>query len=237
MATRVLRGAYAYTLQGFEYAGNTEEGQQGELKKVRTGLARGRPREWPENRPLWALPLSDPTAARYPFPYLPETALHSYSGYYPYSETGTMRFNEDQTLSIIFWTNVAGYSYFTGVRNPPKDTDGKAVERGVSSFTADIEAQQGRYDFIDRDPFRPDEDKGFPLPAGVITIWFNFPGQKPDDKFLWDYTFIMISNDEIKLSVAGRLPRPVIATGTMKRMAQNAFPYPPPDAASDQPWL
>src|SRR4030095_14544530 len=133
MALRVLRGAYAYALQGFEYAGNTEGGQVGETKQVKAGLARDVQREWGEPRPLWALPLSNPDAFRFPWPALPEPNL--YSGYYPYSETGTMRFKADNTLEIVFWTNVAGYSFFTGANNPPL--------QGVSSFRPDLQSQHG----------------------------------------------------------------------------------------------
>ena len=50
-------------------------------------------------------------------------------------------------------------------------------------------------------------------PVGVISFVFD----NPPTHFNWDYSFIMVSNDEAQLITAGRLPRPATGSGTMKR--------------------
>jgi hypothetical protein len=64
---------------------------------------------------------------------------------------------------------------------------------------------QGSYLF-DRTPF-------FALPSGIITIQLN---NLLDH--VWDYAFTRVSKDELFLTAIGRVPRPGVGTGTMKRI-------------------
>lgn len=51
------------------------------------------------------------------------------------------------------------------------------------------------------------------IPMGVITIR---PANKP--RIAWDYSFIVIDDTEIMLASAGRMPRPGVLVGAMKRI-------------------
>jgi hypothetical protein len=60
----------------------------------------------------------------------------------------------------------------------------------------------GKYKFDDMDGL-----------TGIYTIQFDTL-----QNHVWDYAFVRISDDEIAISVAGRLPRPAVGTGTLRRL-------------------
>jgi len=49
--------------------------------------------------------------------------------------------------------------------------------------------------------------------TGVYTIQLDVV-----TNHIWDYHFVTVSDDEIKLQAAGRLPRPAVGTGILRRM-------------------
>src|SRR6185503_1090753 len=53
------------------------------------------------------------------------------------------------------------------------------------------------------------------LPSGFITIQLENPLNH-----VWDYAFTRVSKDELFLMVAGRVPRPGVGTGTMRRIQE-----------------
>jgi hypothetical protein len=53
--------------------------------------------------------------------------------------------------------------------------------------------------------------------TGVISLQFVNP---PFDKFIWDYFFVWLSIDELLIMTGNQVPRPAVATGTLRRMGQ-----------------
>lgn len=118
------------------------------------------------------------------------------TGYYPFSETGLIVFFPGQTFS----GGNAGTLVSDGVvRGRTRiNTSGYGGSGPGATFG-------GSYK-IDRTPF-------LALPSGFITIQL-------DDLLdhVWDYAFTQTSEDELFLASIGRVPRPGVATGTMRKI-------------------
>jgi hypothetical protein len=67
------------------------------------------------------------------------------------------------------------------------------------------------------DPLDQPMVSGSQLVAGLLTIHFDAP--KPH---VWDYSIIALSLDEIQMATSGRIPRPAVASGAMRRIASDA---------------
>jgi len=80
-----------------------------------------------------------------------------------------------------------------------------SISRG-STFT-------GSYKFDDTGPYKSD------LKTGVITVQADAIANH-----VWDYAFVMVSQEELQIAANARLPRPGAATGTMKRVFQAIGP-------------
>jgi hypothetical protein len=70
--------------------------------------------------------------------------------------------------------------------------------------------------------FSPPDAGDIFYPEGQISLLF--PALHG---FVWDYSFIMVSNDEMQIITLGRNKRPATASGTMKRILEGAFVEPP----------
>jgi len=114
-------------------------------------------------------------------------------GYYPFSETGLLNFITYRSLAA----------------------DGSVQSHGV--LRGSCRVNTGGYPGLRAAPvhgnFKFDEFIFGTLPTGIITIQFD---NRPDH--VWDYAFVQVSNDEILLESHARVPRPAVATGTMKRL-------------------
>jgi len=188
---RDLDGDYAYAIQGFMQMGTYDTGKSENLLELKVGLAiPGEFREATERMPQLII-----------------------GGYCPYAESGHMRFNQrESSVRAVFWTTIRGYSSFRFV---DKDHHARPVH--------------GQFLFAENDPFG--DPAGAPIsPSGIITLAFDLPTagttfqppgrivKKLQHRFVWDYAFVMVSDEEILLETAGRIPRPVTATGVMRRM-------------------
>jgi hypothetical protein len=203
--TRTLKGHWAYTIQGHMQSVNPHNGNPDGPKILEVGLAfQGDPTlnafhaEYPgfSMVPLTTVPL--PSFQPTPGP----PALPVQAGYMPFTESGCMRFAIDGSVSGRLWFTIAG----------------------VTSYSLPFHFN-GQYVFDDQV-----DDMGLVLPVGAISLRFvnlppsdAFPAGFNLGKFLWDYTFIMASKDEIFLTTGGRYPRPAIASGMLKLMQASAF--------------
>lgn len=205
--TRSLTGYWAYTIQGHMQSVNPHNSIAESPKILEVGLA------FRDDPVLHELHVSYPdlpmvpltTWSLPPLPVAGKPAPALQAGYMPFTESGYMRFAPDGTVSGRLWFTIAG----------------------TTNYPMPFHSH-GRYAFDDAV-----NDQGIVLPAGAISLQFDnfppsdaFPGGFNLSKFLWDYTFIMTSNDEIYLATAGRYPRPAIASGTLKAMQEAAF-HPP----------
>jgi hypothetical protein len=117
-------------------------------------------------------------------------------GYYPFCETGFMSIFPGQTLSGDDTPRLIRDGFVQGrMRINPAGYGGSGEGANF----------QGSYKF-DRTPF-------IALPSGFITIQLDNPLNH-----VWDYAFTRVSKDELFLMVAGRVPRPGVGTGTMRRI-------------------
>jgi hypothetical protein len=117
-------------------------------------------------------------------------------GYYPFSETGFMIFFPGQTLSGGNTGTIVSDGFVRG------RTRVNTAGYGGSGAGADF---QGSYKF-DRTPL-------LALPTGVITIQLDTLANH-----VWDYAFTRVSRHELLLTAIGRVPRPGVGTGTMRRI-------------------
>lgn len=119
------------------------------------------------------------------------------SGYYPFSESGFMIFTPDDAPEFSFFVpqkgSISGRCRVNTAGYPP---------RRAGRFT-------GRYVF---DVNRENNIISFD-PTGVITIQFN--GFR---SHVWDYAFAVVSSEELFVAANARVPRPGVATGTMKKI-------------------
>jgi len=207
---RDLDGDYAYAIQGFMQMGTFDTGKPEALLELKAGLAiPGEFRKATERMPQLVI-----------------------SGYCPYAESGHMRFNQrESSVQAVFWTTIRGFSSFHLVDEPGSPA------RDLRKLSVPFDPAgpvHGQFLFAERDPFGGPIGAGI-SPSGIITLAFDLtpapppalvpPGKRVKElqhKFVWDYAFIMVSDDEILLQTAGRFPRPVTATGVMKRIQPTA---------------
>jgi hypothetical protein len=232
-----LEGLFAYSIQGLMHAQSLDDQHYdlnnkrivvnrggGELRTDAANPNPGRPRP-AANQPVPELPILTaflslnypsaqfsnqpdqppivPPTPKIPPPlppppgYFPIQNAPAYTpntGYYPWSETGFMEFElSDSIGGLVVSGLVKGRTRV--------NTGGFGGLMQGAPFT-------GRYQW--------DQLVGFAnesLPTGIITIQF--------DALLaavWDYAFVQISADEYIISASGRVPRPAVGTGSMRRI-------------------
>jgi hypothetical protein len=88
---------------------------------------------------------------------------------------------------------------------------------------------KGRFKFNPNNVLPEFDVPGAVPPVGGMSFVFDIDSAppKPATHFNWDYSFIMVSNDEAQIITAGRYPRPVTASGTMKRVDWDSIPRHP----------
>lgn len=228
-----LEGLYAYVIQGFMHAQSIDDqnciiglrdAQQNprKLDVNRAGATLQRnasdpdpgrsrtPLEMPVltgfyslNYPSSQFSQPPPPAAPHPPPpnpptpsgFFPITKSPPYTpntGYYPFSEVGLIAFFPGQTFT--------GGNITDGVvRGRTRiNTAGYGGSGAGASFGGSFK--------IDRTPF-------LALPSGFITIQLDTLLDH-----VWDYAFTQTSEKELFLASIGRVPRPGVATGTMRKI-------------------
>lgn len=230
-------GFYVYMIQGFMHAQSTDDQHYDlnnkEIVVNRGGAELGTDEQNPDpgkTRPALELPIFTafyslnypssqfsnpippatphvpPPAPPSPSGFFPAGNAPTYTpntGYYPFSETGFMIFFSGETLSDTGTVISDGF-----VRGRSRVNTAGFGGRGRG---ADF---QGSYKF-DRFSFGIRGSRFATLPSGIITIQF--------DNLLsvvWDYTFMQVSQNELLLSASGRVPRPGVGTGTMRKSEQ-----------------
>ncbi len=164
------------------------------------------------NRPPFADPDPPPPAA--PAPPRPAPAIipkitgdgnqtnPPISGYLPYAESGHIDFSPaDGSLTGRLWFTIAG----------------------GSSFSKPFHVY-GRFKFNLDDTDNYSVGAEIARPIGMMSFLFVSIDGFDTSPFVWDYSFIMVSNDEAQLITAGRLPRPATASGTMRRADWQSIP-------------
>lgn len=119
------------------------------------------------------------------------------TGYYPFSEVGWMLLTP------------------TGVFGPPGSLNLGTIRGRTRINTAGYGGSGDGANFTGR--YRFDQAAAgtlpSPLPSGFMTIQLD-----ADLDHVWDYAFVQLSADDLILTVIGRVPRPGVGTGTMRKI-------------------
>lgn len=77
-------------------------------------------------------------------------------------------------------------------------------------------------------PFPP-PDLNLPTATGAFVVDTPFSGtislqvRQVNENHVWDYSVVLVGADELFISVAFRMPRPAVGSGTMQRIATSGF--------------
>jgi hypothetical protein len=215
----LLEGLYAYTVQGFMHAPKLGEPDNKKVylhvpsfvKELEVNLANFGPAAYPNFQPKPAE--APPVVAGFSSPDVAVPPYQVATGYYPFSEVGFMLFRPARfkVASQTFPDNdgqVNGWRIVNTAGYPGK---GSAFS-GSYKFVGPAGAKPKDFQDV-KDIYQGIGDYAGPVPTlGVITT--QFPNKL---NHVWDYVFVLVSDEEIQLTTNGRLPRPGAATGRMRR--------------------
>jgi hypothetical protein len=207
-----LSGIYAYTFQSFVHAQDIDtQIFHGPLwDQVGNGLDPSDPLHNPPMNPSTApkaellvmtafYPRLNPLVNPAPSPFLPQATIPHEPSYVP--DAGYYPFSE------------AGWMEFDGAGN----VKGK-IRINLAGFACDggeVDIDGG-YKFLNYII-----GGNYPIPAGTITVkWPAMWGGH-----VWDYSFFVVSAEEIQLMALGRRHHPAVGTGTLKRLKWNEITY------------
>ena len=196
-----IEGVWAYTIQGIMQAQSVDDGQEiaGSTPLVVDG---GEFWNYYDEQFIYH---SAPREVRNR-PMLAGLLVSTPTGFYPFSEIGYMFFGPYPSTAVGHRGTVSGrYRVNTG------GYPNMRFAQFVGAYSFDPEAE-----------WLPDWGH---IPLGLITTQTANPALWDH---LWDYAFVMTTIDEMYISANARLPRPGVATGTMKRIQPSALLDVPP---------